>query len=130
MQSSYRSPDVIKAKEKMKDDKVRLTDYSSLTKAVVQATKTYNIDGSQANWDALNSAKTELDDLGWMSDMLELRFAQDSKEEYTRAQLRCEQEVTRVAKIKAHIFSMVDGILQNQVEIAYSAKIVGYRGTV
>ena len=128
LQSSYRSPDVIKAKEKMKDDKERLTDYSSLTKAVVQATKTYNIDGSQANRDALNSAKTELDDLGWMSDMLELRFAQDSKEEYTRAQLRCEQEVIRVAKIKAHIFSMVDGMLQNQVEIAYSAKTLQQNG--
>ena len=76
MQSSYRSPDVIRAKENMKDDKERLTDYSSLTKAVVQATKTYNSDGSQANRDALNSAKTELDDLGWMSDMLELRLTQ------------------------------------------------------
>ena len=63
-----------------------------------------------------------------ISDMLELRFAQDSKEEYTRAQLRCEQEVIRVAKIKAHIFSMVDGILQNQVEIAYSAKTLQQNG--
>ena len=105
LEPTYISKDVTRAKAKMREDKERITQFANLTKDVVQATKTFDRAGTQDNRVALDEAKAQLDDMGWMGDMMEIRFAQDSKEDYNKAQTRCEQEITKVAKIKSQICS-------------------------